>query len=323
MIRILSLNKFSKYSWGVLGFNILVILWGAYVRATGSGAGCGSHWPDCNGEIIPREPQIETLIEFTHRLSSGVAFILVLLLLFFAMRIYPKGSSVRLGASLSMLFMVTEALVGAALVRFQWVAQDISLGRVISISIHLVNTFLLLASLTLTAWWASGGKKITLASHRLELIGLSLAMVLVILIGTSGAITALGDTLFPIESLAQGIEQDFSSTANILIRLRIWHPVLAIFSGLYIIFAVLLISTSNEWKTDGIFAKVLVGLFLIQLTAGLINLFLLAPIPMQLIHLLLADLVWISLILFTAITLSSGTYKSEDILLDINVSLEV
>jgi protoheme IX farnesyltransferase len=320
MIKQLSLNKFSKYSWGVLAFNMLVILWGAYVRATGSGAGCGNHWPDCKGEIIPREPQIETLIEYSHRLSSGVAFILVLFLLIFAMRLYPKGSTVRLGASLSMFFMVTEALVGAALVKFQWVAQDISLGRVISISVHLVNTFLLIASLTLTAWWASGGKKISLAEHRLELIGLSISLVLVIMIGISGAITALGDTLFPTESLLEGIKQDFSPTAHYLLRLRVWHPVLAIFSGLYIVFTSLLISTSDTQNTNDLLAKALGVLFLIQLVAGLINLFLLAPIPMQLIHLLLADLVWISLILFTAATLSTKTSTSNEIFLDKNIS---
>ncbi len=47
---------FSRYAWGVLLWNVLVALWGAYVRATGSGAGCGSHWPTCNGEILPRAP---------------------------------------------------------------------------------------------------------------------------------------------------------------------------------------------------------------------------------------------------------------------------
>jgi heme A synthase len=144
----MQLTRFAKYAWGVLAYNILVILWGAYVRATGSGAGCGSHWPLCNGEVIPRAEQVETLIEFAHRLTSGLSLLLVVGLLVWAFRSYPKGHLVRLGAGLSMFFIITEALVGAGLVLFEWVAQDVSSGRVISMAVHLVNTFLLLASLT-------------------------------------------------------------------------------------------------------------------------------------------------------------------------------
>ena len=112
----MKLSSFAKYTWGVLLFNLLVILWGAYVRATGSGAGCGSHWPLCNGEVIPRSPQIETIIEFTHRLTSGLSLLLIILLFIWAWRAYPRGSTVRLGASLSMVFIITEALIGAGLV---------------------------------------------------------------------------------------------------------------------------------------------------------------------------------------------------------------
>jgi heme A synthase len=93
-----------------------VILWGAFVRATGSGAGCGSHWPLCNGELVPRAPQVETVIEFIHRATSGLAFLLVLGLFVLAWRVYPKGDLVRRAAALSFLFIVTEALVGAGLV---------------------------------------------------------------------------------------------------------------------------------------------------------------------------------------------------------------
>jgi protoheme IX farnesyltransferase len=92
----------SRYAWGVLVWNVLVALWGAYVRATGSGAGCGAHWPTCNGEIIPRAPQVETLIEFTHRATSGLAFLAVLALLILALRTLPKGHPARFGAGLSM-----------------------------------------------------------------------------------------------------------------------------------------------------------------------------------------------------------------------------
>ena len=137
------MSKFAKYVWFVLVFNLLVIMWGAYVRATSSGAGCGSHWPLCNGIILPRSEQIETMIEFVHRLSSGTAFLLVVGMLIWAWRIYPPGNVVRKAAVFSMVFMITEALVGAGLVLFDLVADNVSTARAFTISVHLVNTFIL------------------------------------------------------------------------------------------------------------------------------------------------------------------------------------
>jgi heme A synthase len=270
------------------------------VRATGSGAGCGSHWPLCNGEVIPRAPRIETIIEFSHRLSSGIAFLLVLGLFVWAFRIYPKGHSVRLGASISLLFIITEALVGAGLVLFEWVAQDASAGRVISMAVHLINTFLLLASLTLTSWWASGGSRLSLQGREGLLLVFCMGFVGVIFIGVSGAITALGDTLFPADSLIEGVRQDINPAAHFLIRLRVWHPIIAITVGLYLIFIAGLLAYLREDVLVKRFAGALIGLFILQLVAGLINLLLLAPVWMQLVHLLLADMVWITLVLFTA-----------------------
>lgn len=301
----MTLSKFAKYSWGVLAYNLLVILFGAYVRATGSGAGCGSHWPLCNGVVIPREPGIETIIEFTHRLTSGVALLLVLVLFVWAFRKYSKGNHVRLGASLSLLFVITEALVGAGLVLFEWVAEDASTGRAISISVHLVNTFLLLAALSLTAWWGSGGRPVRTSNRGIALWGFVIGFIGVILIGSSGAITALGDTLFPIDSLSEGISQDFDPSSHFLIRLRVWHPIIAIVVGFYVIFLSLVTGMlAEENKINKRIATLLSGLFVIQLIAGLINLILLAPIWMQILHLLLADLVWIALVILAASTFS-------------------
>jgi heme A synthase len=299
-------NRFAKYVWGVLIFNLLVILWGAYVRASGSGAGCGSHWPLCNGEVIPQSQQIATLIEFTHRLSSGASLLLIIGLFIWAFRAYPKGHVVRLGASLSLVFIITEALIGAGLVLFKWVAKDASVGRVISISLHLINTFLLLASLSLTAWWSTGGKPVRLKDPGSVLVGLAIGLVGVLALGVTGAITALGDTLFPSSSLAEGFQQDFSSTAHFLVRLRFWHPLIAISVGLYLIFIAGLLGFLRSDQHVRRFVLVFVLLFLIQLGIGVTNLALLAPVWMQIIHLLFADLVWISLVLMAATTLSQS-----------------
>jgi hypothetical protein len=189
------MTRFAKFAWLTLGYNVLVILWGAFVRATGSGAGCGSHWPTCNGQIIPRDPSIETLIEFSHRLTSGLAFLLVLAMLIWAFRAYPRRHIVRLGAVLSMVFMITEALVGAGLVLFERVATDVSYARAVWMAAHLLNTFILLLFIILTAWWASGGARFPLRGQGWTGAATLGALVLMTVIGMSGAVTALGDTL--------------------------------------------------------------------------------------------------------------------------------
>ena len=292
------MSKFAKYTWSVLFYNLAVILWGAYVRATSSGAGCGSHWPSCNGEVIPRPETVATLIEFTHRVTSGLAFLLVAGMLVWAMRTYERQNPVRRAASWAMLFMLSESLVGAGLVLFEWVAGNISVARVIVMGIHLLNTHLLLASITLTTWWASGkssparGTKIPLA--------LLIGLLATLLLSMAGAVTALGDTIFPAESLAAGIQQDLDPTSHFLIRLRVLHPVIAILVGVYLAFvAGKIVRTAPQGSAARRAAWALLALFGAQLTAGLVNLLLLVPVWMQLIHLLLADLVWIALILLT------------------------
>lgn len=299
------LTRFAKFTWFVLAFNILVILWGAVVRATGSGAGCGSHWPTCNGEVIPPLPQIETFIEFTHRLTSGLAFLLVLAMLIWALKIYPQGHRVRKASGTAMLFIISESLVGAGLVLFNWVAGNISSARVIVMSIHLLNTHLLLAAIVLTAWWASGGNPLQLKKQTNKLKWrFAIGIVGVLLLSMAGAVTALGDTLFPADTLVEGIQQDFSPASHFIVRLRVWHPVIATVVGLYLIQFAFSLASEGQSNWNKRFAMALGILFLVQLAAGMVNLILLAPVWMQVLHLLLADLVWIFLILLAAETLS-------------------
>ncbi|HEX9617858.1 MAG TPA: COX15/CtaA family protein [Anaerolineales bacterium] len=299
----MKLDRFAKFAWGVLVYNLAVIAWGAFVRASGSGAGCGSHWPSCGGEIIPRAAPVETLIEFTHRMMSGTAFLLVAGLLVWAWRAYPKEHSVRLGAVLSMVFMVTEALVGAGLVLFELVAENDSIARALAISVHLVNTFLLLAALSMTAWWASGAGPVRLRGDISAWL-FAVALLGMLVLGTSGAVTALGDTLFPSGSLAQALQEDFSATAHILIRLRVLHPTIAVIVSVYLIVITNWISRIRQTQVVRDLGKALILLVILQLTAGVINVFLLAPIWMQLVHLLLSDAIWITLVLLAAGALS-------------------
>jgi heme A synthase len=242
---------------------------------------------------------------------SGLSLIVIIGLFVWAWKAYPKSHPVRLGSSLSLLFVITEALVGAGLVLFQWVAGNASIGRTISVAIHLVNTFLLLASLSLTAWWASGGKVLKLERHRGRLVGLSLALLGVLLLSVTGAINALGDTLFPASSLSSGVQQDFAPGAHFLLRLRVWHPFMAAMVGFYIIYLV----SALRLKLDDLVHQrlsLIVGSFvLLQLIAGLVNLLLLAPWWMQIIHLFLADSLWISLVLLSASVLGMESQPGE------------
>jgi len=303
------LNRFAKYSWGVLFYNLLVILWGAYVRATGSGAGCGEHWPTCNGQVIPLSGRVETMVEYTHRLMSGLTLILVVGLAIWAFRAYPRKSPVRRGASLSLLFSCTEALVGAGLVLYQLVAKNDSIARAASVAIHLVNTLLLLGALTLTAWWSSGGGEIHWQNARPLNILLGVGFVGLILLSACGAVTALGDTLFPASSFAQGLQQDTSPTAHFLIRLRVIHPMIAVTLALYIAIVAWVVRIQRPNRLINLLSTTQIGLFVLQLGLGGLNVILLAPIWMQMVHLLTADLVWICFVLLTSATFSGDGTK--------------
>lgn len=294
---------FRRFSIGVLVYNLGVIVWGAYVRASGSGAGCGSHWPTCNGEVIPRAPTTKMLIEYSHRLTSGLALVSVLLLAWFAFGLSQKGSQVRRGAMASVFFMLTEAGVGAGLVLLELVAENKSTARAVFMAIHLVNTFLLLASMTLTVYWAHGGGPLRLRGQGLVAWMMAALLLGLMALGVSGAITALGDTLFPAASLAEGLKQDASASSHLFLRLRIWHPVIAVFMAMVVIAAAMLIA--GERPTAGVqrASMFLSSFFLLQLILGAVNIALLAPVPIQLLHLLNADLVWISLVMLAATAL--------------------
>jgi heme A synthase len=291
------MTRFARYAWWVLGINLLVILWGAFVRASGSGAGCGSHWPLCNGVVLPRAPAVATMIEFTHRATSGAALVCVLLLVVASRRVFRPGAPARRAAHAAMLLIITEALVGAGLVLFEMVAHNASVARGWWMSAHLVNTFLLLASLALTAWFAGGAPPPRLRGSGFTGVAMLALVLFALVLGVSGAITALGDTLFPAGSLREGLAQDLDASAHLFVRLRVWHPVLAIAFGVTAALGTRLLAGRAGDSAALRFANICGALIIAQLLVGAANLFALAPIALQLVHLLLADLVWIALVL--------------------------
>ncbi len=297
-------NRFVAFAWATLAYNLVVVAWGAFVRASGSGAGCGSHWPLCNGQVVPRGAHTATLIEFTHRITSGIALLLVVGLVVWAWRRFPRGHPARLGAGVAMGFMISEALVGAGLVLLGLVADNSSVARAVVLGIHLVNTFFLLAFIALTAWWGSGRPRASLVEGGAVAALLLIAVIGTLVVGVAGAITALGDTLFPVASLATGVRQDFSATAHFLIRLRVLHPLLAIGLGFYLLAVAGVVRLHRPDATTRRLASLVILLFFLQLGIGTLNVVLMAPIWMQLVHLLMADVVWLTLVLLTASALA-------------------
>ncbi|HEY4321568.1 MAG TPA: COX15/CtaA family protein [Gemmatimonadales bacterium] len=290
----------ARLAWGTLVLNLFVIVWGGWVRASGSGAGCGNHWPTCNGVIVPQSPSLHTVVEFTHRLSSAIAVLLIVALLVSCWRTFGRGHPARKGAVAAMLLIVVEAAIGAGLVKFELVAQNASLARAASLGIHLVNTQFLLTAIFLTGWWASGRQPLDRSVLRSHAIAWGSAFIALIVVGMAGAAASLGDTLFPARTLGEGLAQDRSSTVNVLLHIRVWHPLLAVATGIGLLF---LASAARQWRDSADVTRAARGVIIAvatQWTVGLLSLVLLVPVPLQLLHLVLADLLWLSVVWLVA-----------------------
>jgi heme a synthase len=287
-----------RFAWLTLAYNIAVILWGAYVRATGSGAGCGNRWPLCNGTVLPRTPQAQTIIEFTHRLTSALAVVMVSSLLLWCWRKTAKGDWARYSSLAAILLLFNEALLGALLVLFEHVGQDRSPGRVFFLCMHFGNTLLLLAALALTAQSLSKGyRRFSVVTKRVEIVAVAFGLLATMSIGITGSLAALGDTLFPATSLRTSLMEDFSS-GNILLRLRFLHPVAAGIAATYVLWLILrtVKRPGRLWNQEVMLAGVLIG----QISLGILNVILLAPVWLQIVHLLVAELFWVLVVLASA-----------------------
>jgi heme A synthase len=288
----------ARFAWLVVAYNIAVTLWGAYVRATGSGAGCGNRWPLCNGQFLPSAAQSQTLIEFTHRMTSALALVLVFVLIVWCWRETSKGDWVRYAVVCSGILLLNEALLGALLVLLEYVGVDKSAGHAAFLCLHFGNTLLLLAALALTAKRLSRkGRLVWVAKpHELTVVGIGLAAVMAI--GITGSLAALADTIFPVESVQSSMLQDFSGASPFLVRLRLLHPIAAMFGATYVLWVVLKFwkkRERSEWMLSAIGATLT-----LQVGLGVLNVFLLAPIWLQMAHLFVADVFWILLVASSA-----------------------
>lgn len=291
-------SRFVKFAWFVVFYTILVILWGAVVRATGSGAGCGNHWPICNGQVIPRADSVEVLIEFSHRVTSAFSGLLVLIMLVWAYRLKPVSRFVRAMAVMSFIFILIEGGIGAALVRLELVEDNASVLRAWAIGLHLVNTLVLLGWQVLTAWGAMYTPEQRQYRAKPMLTGsLIVGIIGFCVLSAAGAVTALGDTLL----FSGALESQIADVADhFLVQLRVYHPVIAIVVSIYLIIIGYRVMQQNYPNRVQFYNQSMIMLILLQTGIGILNIYLKAPVWMQVTHLLIADTLWIVLIMFTA-----------------------
>ena len=267
--------------------SILSILAGAIVRATGSGDGCGASWPTCNGKVLPSLNTTSEIIEFSHRSISGILLIITLLL-FIKSKDQGTPSLHKRIINYLTFFVLLEALIGAVIVIYEWVGLNSSLPRIIAVPLHLVNTFALLAFYTLIFFLLreSENDLKNFFDQRLKI-----AFILFFLTGATGSITALADVLFPSASFIEGLADDFDSTSEILTRLRIVHPIVST------VLSIFLFSESNRFKNIfGINASAIKILVITGVVLGTLNVVSNIILPLSILHLLLADLLWITYI---------------------------
>lgn len=290
----------------MLGYNLLVILWGAFVRISGAGAGCGSHWPTCHGAVIPPSPTLLTLIEYSHRLTSGLAGVLAIMLVVWAFRARPKGDPTRFGAWLALTLVILEGLVGGMQVLLGLTADSTDPARGLVQGVHLANTFALTGAMLLTAVWASGAPRWQWRGQGWVAWGAAAALAGMLLVGMAGAVTALGDLLFRPEGavVVDTLRRDFSATATIIERLRVVHPVLAVVVSAYLLVFAARAVAARPTAQARVWQGALVGLVVAQMLAGFVNVALKAPGWMQLTHLFLACVMWLVTLMLTYALLS-------------------
>ncbi|MAJ18041.1 MAG: COX15/CtaA family protein [Candidatus Actinomarina sp.] len=277
--------KLSSLATAGLTTSILSILAGAIVRATGSGDGCGASWPTCNGRVIPSLETSSEIIEFSHRSISGVLLI-VTLLLFVKSKDPDTPLLHKKIINYLTFFVLLEAAIGAVIVIYEWVGLNSSLPRIIAVPLHLVNTFALLGFYTLIFYLLreSENKLSNFFDKRIKI-----AFVLFFLTGATGSITALADVLFPSASFVEGFIEDFDSTSEVLTRLRILHPFVST------ILSIFLFSESNRFKKEfAIDTSTIKVLVIVGVILGVLNVVSNIILPLSILHLLLADLLWIT-----------------------------
>ncbi len=291
-----------RWAWATLGFFVLVVLEGAVVRATSSGGGCGAHWPLCNGEFLPHHPKLTTIIEFTHRSLTGISTAMFALLIGWTFYATPKRHPARRTSVIAGLLLLSEGALGAILVLKHLVERNTSGARVVMQSVHFTNTLLLLGATAATAVLLGTQRTPTKAGRAIRNASL-LAIGATILTGATGSLAALADTLFPSPDLRTALAADFAAHSPLLIRMRWMHPAASALATLATVLLVVALRRGGEGRT----ATLLLVNLGVQIVVGIADVALLAPVWIQVLHLLSADMFWITLVIIAWPFCSSRT----------------
>lgn len=276
----------TRFAWALVIYNLLVIGFGAFLRATYSGDGCGNHWPLCDGQLIPAFGELKQVFEYSHRISSGIILPLVLALAYKIFQQFPKGSQIRKTVMLVVTMTCFEALVGMMLVKFGWVNRDDSAARAIVMSFHVISTFVLVGALGATALLAGGAPPFKWKGQGPLGGGVTLGYLSLMFLGVSGAVSALGHTLKPVSNVLSAAVQ---TNTHWMVRLQPLHPLIATAIGLFLL---LLGGLMIHLRPDPKVKKAvqwLVALYAGQMAIGLLSITLKAPVWLQMTHLALAD----------------------------------
>ncbi|HET9953157.1 MAG TPA: COX15/CtaA family protein [Polyangiaceae bacterium] len=304
---------FSRAAGWVLVYTVFVILFGAVVRITGSGAGCGQHWPTCQGEIVHLPTRLATWIELSHRVTSGLSALVVFALTGFAFRRFPSAHAVRRAAVIATAMMIVEALIGAVLVRLALVAGNTSAARAIVMPLHLISTSILTAALALCWWWSraavplpsspiTGASAVSAKASPRAARWVALAALGVLVVSAAGAVTALGDTVYPVRAapLAERLSHDQHASAHFLERLRVLHPLLAVLLAAALFVGVGKLLEAPVTEATRRLTRAVAWLTGLQVAAGGLNVMLSAPGWLQVLHLLIGTGLWLGLILLVS-----------------------
>lgn len=305
----MGLSRFAKFAWLTLLYNLIVVAWGVYVRASRSGDGCGSHWPLCDGDHTPLMGDIGRMVELSHRISTSLCGLLAIILTVWAFRAYGPGS-VRKSATTALGLTLFEGLIGALIVKFGLVTDNDSVARALVMAIHVISTFFLVGSLAFTALMASGWETPRYRGQGSILTLLVVGFFALMLLGVSGAISALGHQLKPVDNV---LAASLNPATHWMVRLQPLHPLLGVTVGVYLLFISGLISHLRPSDHVRRAARWVVGLYAFQIGVGLLNIFFKAPIAMQMFHLVMADVNFLSLVTLGIAALAPSVERVESV----------
>lgn len=287
-------SQYKQFAFGLLVYTLLVILWGAWVRISHSGDGCGDTWPLCHGQLIPEAERGKTWVEYGHRLMSGIYGLVVIYFWWVSRKLYPKGHYARKAALATLIFTISEALLGAKLVLFGLVTTNDTPYRAFIMALHQINSFLLTGSVALTyaaALLTEDLRVPTTQDRRYRLLPW-----VIVVIGITGAWASLSNSLFPTDNLFQGLLDDFSSESHFLVRIRGFHPVLALLGGGSLALFFWLKAQTTESQLVQKRSVQMTGLLIAGILFGIATLLLHAPVWMKIVHLALAHCIWVVLL---------------------------